>query len=103
IGQCMGNAVHINVTFSVVTYQRINHRLGLLRGGGVVQINQWLTVNLTGQNRELCAQRSKIQTHLTSIWLNLCRSLSCNQFASGAFGISLISSWIKPKLSMINA
>src|SRR5690606_20078589 len=61
LAQRMYAAMHIGVVLFVVVTDRVDHRLRLLRGGAVVEINQRTTVHGLMQRRELRAQRFDIE------------------------------------------
>src|ERR1700760_2293627 len=48
-------AVNIGIVVAIITFQRFHYRQRLLRGGGVVKINQRLAVYLLVQNRKVFA------------------------------------------------
>ena len=56
VAQFMDTAMNIGVVKFVIMHERINDAAGLLRRGGVVEINQRLAVDLLMQNREVSAQ-----------------------------------------------
>ncbi len=55
--QCVGGTVYVGVVGSIVVIDRIQHRLRFLGGGGVVQIDQRVAVDLLCQGRKLAAQQ----------------------------------------------
>ena len=55
-GEGVHAAMNIGVLRLVVIHDGIDHGLGLLGSGGVVQVNERLAVNLCRQNREILAQ-----------------------------------------------
>src|SRR5688572_17847782 len=52
----MNPAMDVSIVLFVVIPQGIEHSRGLLRGGGVVEVNQRMSVNLLVQDRKLPAQ-----------------------------------------------
>jgi len=54
--QGMGGAVHIGIVGPIVVSYGIQHRLGFLGGGSVVQIDQRVTVHLLRQGWKLATQ-----------------------------------------------
>ena len=56
VAQFMDAAMDVGVVVLVIMHQRVNHRAGLLRRGGVVEINQRLAVDLLVQDRKIRAQ-----------------------------------------------
>ncbi|MNZ77355.1 hypothetical protein D3C78_958920 [compost metagenome] len=54
--QGMGGAVHIGIVGPIVVSYGVQHRLRLLGGGGVVQIDQRVAVHLLRQGRKLATQ-----------------------------------------------
>jgi hypothetical protein len=55
-------SVDVRVVASVVGRQRVDHRLGLLAGRGVVQVDQGLAVDLLMQCREVLADALDVPT-----------------------------------------
>ena len=55
VGQIMQPAMHVRVFSGVGVAQPVEHRLGLLRRGGVVEINERLAINLHGEDRKIRA------------------------------------------------
>ena len=56
VAQFVDAAMDIGVVVLVVMAQGVEHRARLLRGGGVVEIDQRLAVNLLVEDREIGAQ-----------------------------------------------
>ena len=54
--QGMGGAVHVGVVGPIVVRDGIQHHLGFLGSGGVIQIDQRVAVDLLRQGRKLAAQ-----------------------------------------------
>ena len=55
VGEVMQPAMHVGILRGVGLVQAIEHRLRLLRRGGVVEIDERLAVNLGGENGEIRA------------------------------------------------
>ena len=55
VGQQVGGAMDVGVVVLVVTANRIDDRLRLLRGGGAVEVGERLAVDLPGEYREVAA------------------------------------------------
>ncbi len=55
-GEVVHASVHVGIVAFVVVVHRIEHHRGLLRGGGVVEVDQVLAIHLLVQNREVLAQ-----------------------------------------------
>ena len=53
ICQRVSTAMNVAVVLLVVVDQRLNHRARLLRGRGVIQIHQWVAVDLLIQDRKV--------------------------------------------------
>ena len=53
LAQQVHAAMDVRVVVRVVVDERVDDRLRLLAGGGVVEINQRLAVNLFPENREI--------------------------------------------------
>ena len=62
--QCVQAAMHIGVFVFVIISDDIENRARFLRTGGVVEINQRMTVDALPQNRKFLAERGPI--HSTS-------------------------------------
>ena len=56
VAQLMDAAMNIGVVVFVIMHERINDAAGLLRRGGVVEINQRLAVDLLMENGKISAQ-----------------------------------------------
>ncbi len=54
-------AVDVGVRLLIVVGDGIDHLPGLLRGRSVIQINQWMIVYFSGQNRKICADSRDIE------------------------------------------
>src|SRR5690554_7948372 len=57
----MGTPVHVAVVVPIIVDNGLDHRLGLLRGGGIVQIHQRLAMHLLMQDREVLAYLFRIK------------------------------------------
>ncbi len=53
--QQMDGTMNVGVVVAVVVLQGVEYRLRLLRGGRVVEIDEWLTVNLLAEDRKILA------------------------------------------------
>ena len=66
--EVMHAAVNVRVAFFVVTGNRVNDNLRLLRGRGVVQINEFLPAHPLGQNRKVAADLLHIEARMYARW-----------------------------------
>ena len=55
IAECVYAAVHVGIIAAVVIADGLDHALGLLGGGGVVEVDQRMAVNLLREDREIAA------------------------------------------------
>src|SRR5690606_9679129 len=55
LGQGVGAAVDVAVVLAIVIHDRLDHRLGLLGGGCVIQVDQRLAVHFLLQDRKILA------------------------------------------------
>ena len=53
VGEVMQAAMHVGVFAGIGLHHAVEHRLRLLRGGGVVEIDQRLAIDLQRQRREI--------------------------------------------------
>ena len=63
LAQRMDAAMDVGVDVRVVALQRIDHRLRLLRGGGIVEIDQRLAVHRLAQDGKILAPAGDIACH----------------------------------------
>ncbi len=117
IAQRVRAAVHVGIDLAVVGRDRLDHRHRLLRGRGVVEVDQRLAVDLLREDRELGAQAPGIEGRnggctgrrhegspcSTSARPNQPVSTARSATPSGSIGMSLTSSLMKPKPSSTSA
>src|ERR1051326_5584101 len=53
LAHAVNTAVYVCVLPGVIFYDRIDYLFRLLRGGPVIEIDQWLSVNRSGKNGEI--------------------------------------------------
>ena len=61
LAQIMHATVNIGVLLGVITVQRVDDRMGFLAGGAVIEIDQRLAVNLTGEQRKILADALNVE------------------------------------------
>jgi hypothetical protein len=59
--QIIGASVNIGIFFRVVALYRIDHYLGLLARGGIVEVDQWLPMHLSPQDGEVFTNMADIE------------------------------------------
>ena len=62
LAQLVNAAVNVGAIHLVELADGVDHREGLLRGGGAIQIYQWLTVDRLLQDREILANPLHVES-----------------------------------------
>ena len=60
--QLVDTTMHVGVVVLVIRRKGVQHVLGLLRGGSVVQVDERMPADLLGQSRELSPQGRPIES-----------------------------------------
>src|SRR5690606_38683075 len=99
VGEGVGAAVDIGVVVAVVVADRLDHRLGFLHGGGVVEVHQRLAVDLLIQNRKRSPHGGNVEITLHPGIHDGC---SCTTKASCNTGLTSSPTAARGSASMIS-